>query len=227
MKLIKSAVSAGLLCFAVAAARGDNIVLYNTGVDAAGVPLPDGYTPDPHYSLTVVPSGATVTLVRTSTGGYPVPPYLPDDYLSAWIGPLNPPATDLNGPIGDYHYTTTFSLAGLNPLTASISGQWSTDNEGVDIILNGVSTGQTIPFFDGSSYSFQHWTPFSLTSGFVAGLNTIEFVVHNADPTILDNPTAVRVEMTGTAQVPDGGATVLLLGLGALGFAWAQRTLKP
>ena len=42
--------------------------LFNTGVDAAGTPLPDDTIGDPHYSLFSVPSGTTELRVRTSAG---------------------------------------------------------------------------------------------------------------------------------------------------------------
>lgn len=61
--------------------------LFNTGVDASMTPLPDGTIGDPHYSLVSVPGGTTDILVRTSAGGYPIPPYFGDDSSSAWIGP--------------------------------------------------------------------------------------------------------------------------------------------
>ena len=43
------------------------------------------------------------------------------------------------------------------------------DNYGLDILVNGVSSGQV-------SGGFSNWTMFSLTSGFVPGLNTLDFV---------------------------------------------------
>src|SRR5205809_239699 len=61
--------------------------LFNTGVDACGNPLADGTIGDPHYELIAVPSGTTDIRVRTLAGGYPVPPYIPDNPDSAWIGP--------------------------------------------------------------------------------------------------------------------------------------------
>ena len=82
--------------------------LFNTGVDASGTPLPDGTIGDPHYSLVSVPSLTTDIRVRTSAGGYPIPPYFGDDSLSAWIGPNNDVV--INGRNGLYDYQTTFDL---------------------------------------------------------------------------------------------------------------------
>lgn len=72
--------------------------LFNTGVDASMTPLPDGTIGDPHYSLISVPDGTTDILVRTSAGGYPIPPYFGDNSSSTWIGPDNDQS--LSGPVG-------------------------------------------------------------------------------------------------------------------------------
>src|SRR5436190_21465609 len=60
--------------------------LYNTGVSSTHAVLPDGTVGDSHYSLVSVPGGTTQTLVRSSPGGFPIPPWLGDDSSSAWIG---------------------------------------------------------------------------------------------------------------------------------------------
>ena len=171
--------------------------LFNTGVGSSGAVLPGGTIGDPHYTLVLAPSGSTTDIrVRTSARGYPIPPYVGDDTLSAWIGPNNDSA--LRGPVGNYEYHTTFMVgAGDNPATISITGRYSTDNEGVDILLNGHSTGIT------NKAQYTSWSPFSITRGFVAGTNTLDFIVHNDG-----GPTALRVEMTGAV------ATISQLSLG-------------
>ncbi|MBX9579709.1 MAG: hypothetical protein K2X87_05315, partial [Gemmataceae bacterium] len=176
-----------------AAGRSDAAVipgLFNTGVDAAGVGLPDGTVGDPHYSLIIVPGGTTEILVRTSAGGFPIPPYfVGDETTSTWIGPNND--FILDGPEGTYVYRTTFDLTGLDPSTAVITGGWSTDNNGVDILINGVSTGYTTAF-EQFAIGF---ADFTISDGFVDGINTLDFVVNNGG-----GPTALRVELSGTAD---------------------------
>ncbi len=175
--------------------------LYNTGVDAAGVALTDGTVGDPHYTLISVPGVSTTDIrTRTSAGGYPFASSV-DNAISSWIGPNN--ANSLISPPGDYTYRTTFSLAGLLANTASITGNWSTDNTGLKILLNGVDTGVSANTVYGSSSAF------TISSGFGSGLNTLDFVVNNVlDGGTTLGPTALRVEMSGTAAsaVPEPSA---------------------
>jgi len=65
---------------------------------------------------------------------------------------------------------------------------------GTDILLNGVSTGNT------TSVGFGAWTPFTISapSGLPSGSNTLDFQVQNVG----DNPTGVRVEITGITLGP-------------------------
>jgi hypothetical protein len=192
--------------------------LFNTGVDTSGVPFPDGTIGDPHYTLVSVPSDSTTDIrVRTSAGGYPIPPYLGDDSLSAWIGPNND--STLDGPVGHYDYETTFTLgAGVNPATASITGMYSTDNELVDILVNGHSTGVTNGSTDTGQY--ESFWPLSIDNFFTSGTNTLDFILNNDG-----GPTALRVEMAGTvATVPEPATWVMmLLGFTGLGFAGYRK----
>jgi hypothetical protein len=216
MALVAAALAASSL--AGTAAHADAITLFNTGVDATGTPLADGTSGDTHYSLIAAPLGSTTALrVRTSAGGFPVPPYFGDDSLSAWIGPNNDPQVD--GPVGLYDYQTTFSLAGFNPATAFISGGWSSDNDGVRILINGVDSGNPATSFTQFSAGF---AAFSITSGFNSGMNTIDFIVNNGG-----GPTALRVEMTGAADlagVPEPATWAMMLaGFGGVGALMRSR----
>ena len=199
---------------------GSNIL--NTGVNASGTPLANGTIGDPHYSLTSTPAGSTTNiLVRTSAGGYPIPPYLGDDSLSAWIGPNND--SQLDGPDGNYTYQATFNLTGFNASTASLIGQFASDNQEVAVYLNGVSESFTqSAACISSGICYESWTPLSITSGFVAGLNTLDFVVNNAG-----GPTALRVELTGTASaVPEPASLVLLATLVIFTMTTLRRRVR-
>jgi hypothetical protein len=168
--------------------------LYNTGVDGSGNVLADGIVGDPHYSLVSSPIGATATRVTTSAT-HPFDDaihYVGDDLLSRWI---TPNTIDLTGPDGDYKYQTKFNLTGFDPKTAKITGKWAADDQGFEIWLNGVKT--SVVTTDGNKWG--QWNDFgTISSGFIAGENTLDFIVKNA--TSQPGVTGLRVEMSGTAN---------------------------
>jgi hypothetical protein len=179
--------------------------LFNTGVLSNGS-VADGDSIDLHYSYAAHPAGADTVFVASTVDGL----YFPDSATSKWIGP----ATTLIGPLplatGTYDYRLTFDLSGMNPATANITGQWSTDNNGV-IKINGVTTSNTT---DVTAYTALH--PFTISSGFVAGINQLDFVVTNTDAT-----TALRVDgLQGSVSAPEP-AGLVFLGLG--GVVWGRR----
>ena len=188
--------------------------LYNTGVNAAGATLANGTT-DSHYKLVGTAATAYGSAVRagTTANGYPVTVYVGDDSLSDWIGPQTDATFD--GYAGNFDYQTTFSLAGFNAATAKIVGQFAADNSLVNILVNGVSTGI-------SGVGYGAFTAFSLNSGFVAGTNTLDFIVNNSQ----SGPTAFRVEATGTASaVPEASTWAMMVaGFAFVGFAMRRRT---
>jgi len=228
MKRIKtlSAITASLCCLVAASQASLITTLYSTGVDGTGAVLADGTTSDPHYTLTAVPGGSSATpIVRTSAGGFPIGPWISDDLLSAWIRPHNGTANNASDPVGTYTFETTFSLTGLNPSTALISGQWATDNQGVSIVLNGntIVSGSAA-----AAANFTGWTAFTISSGFVSGVNTLDFTIKNwSGGDGYGNPTGLRVEMTGTAAVPEPTTMVagalLLLPFGASTLRMLRR----
>jgi hypothetical protein len=219
MAFFAAAFAASALVGGSAAQAGTITTLFNTGVDASGTPLADGTIGDPHYTLVGVPSGTTAIRVRTSAGGFPIPPYLGDDAVSAWIGPNND--TQVDGDVGLFDYQTTFTLAGFNAATASITGGWSSDNNGVSILINGVDTGNAGTDFAQFDLGF---AGFTINSGFHAGVNTIDFIVNNGG-----GPTALRVEMAGTASaggVPEPATwTMMIAGFGGVGALLRRRRI--
>ena len=185
--------------------------LFNTGVDDLGLPLADGLA-DPHYVMTVAPDGTPQP--ATAIASPPSPPWIQLTGSSRWIAPNDPGGVADPGP---YAFETTFDLTGLDPSSAVITGLWSVDNAGSEILLNGEPTGNA------QVGSFVDLTPFQISAtegdAFLAGLNTLTFVLDNLPPD--PNPIGLRVEAMVAHAVPEPSSMALLL-LGGLLF-WRRR----
>ena len=220
-----------LFFFSAAAGAVTISTLFNTGVNGSGVALPDSWVPDPHYEMITVPGGATTaTRVIHVPGGFPADNYFDPSSTtytgSRWILAVNPSAQpDEDGmPGGNYTFRTTFDLTGLDPSSARIDGMWSTDDSGVDIRLNGTSlsalagSSLTLP----ASPGYNGFVDFVVASGFLAGANTLDFLVYNT-PQQGGNPVGLRVDMEGTANVVPLPAAAWLLLSGFAGFVALGR----
>ncbi len=167
--------------------------LYSTGVDDSGNPLGNAVL-DPHYTLVfssdeAYPGPDAFTL----TPGFPVGPWLAEGPSSRWIAPRPQQGTGNNE--GDYIFRTTFDLTGFDPAKARIAGKWAVDNSGLDVLLNGVSLGIV------NSTGFGGFSDFTIESGFIEGVNSLDFHMNNAPAGV--NPTGIRVELTGTVEIAD------------------------
>ena len=141
--------------------------LFDTGVDDAGNVLARGAT-DTHYTLPVTQVG-TSGMNATVVSNLPET-WVPNGATHAWIGPAADPSAS---PPGPYDFQTIFSVssAGGGQLTGSIAA----DDDLVDILINGKSTQFT------RTAASTSLATFSVTSGLVSGVNTIDFIVNNSD----------------------------------------------
>jgi hypothetical protein len=212
----------GFAAFFLAAntARADQIQgLFNTGVDPTGARLQNGDL-ETHFMLTRCtqtcasnvssPVGpcTTTPIPTVAVAGKLDSLWVTAPAGSEWVHPFNPSQN------GTFIYRLTFDLTGLKPATAAITGKIASDNQ-AKIVLNGVDTGFAI-----AGNLFGTLTPFSITSGFVAGVNTLELHVCNWGGT-----TGLLVaDLTGTADRVCTG-TVAHYGLATPGTGGVAPTI--
>jgi regulation of enolase protein 1 (concanavalin A-like superfamily) len=162
---------------------------FASGVDGAGNLLGSGAV-DPHYTLVSSPdpnAPGPNTYVVPSTS-FPIPPWIADGPNSNWIAPRADQST--GNAVGNYDYRTTVDMTGYRAKSAAVWGFFASDNELVDVRVNGVSTG-----IADSVDLYQFFTGYTIGGGFFhAGVNTIDFIVHNGG-----GPTGFRNEMQITA----------------------------
>jgi hypothetical protein len=166
--------------------------VFSTGVSAAGVQGFVGAV-DTHYTLTASADGTYVgpnVYIGDGTIFYNYPE---SGRPSRYVCPG--PTIQTNLATGSYTYRTSFSLAGFNLNSASLIGRWLCDDVGGNILLNGVAVPNTA--YISNLQPFRVAVPFGITSGFVTGTNTLDFVVTNAGSS--PNPSALRVDISGTA----------------------------
>ena len=193
------------------------ITVHNTGVNSSDVLVASGAQAS-FWTLSAEPAGAVETIGSNPFRYFNVS-YFADTGTAAWVAPQS---GGNSGTLGSYTYDLVVNLTGLDPTTASIVGTFGTDNDG-SIWLNA-----NAPVAATGPAAFGAPTPFTINSGFVAGLNTIHVQVNN-----LGDPTAFFVSFTSATasavQLPAvqtpvpavswpalAGLALLLAGLGSL-----------
>ncbi|MDO9162995.1 MAG: hypothetical protein Q8N35_04005 [Methylococcaceae bacterium] len=221
-KNIMAALLVSSVLFTVNAQAVPIVGLYNTG---EGITVDK--TTDTNYQLTNL-SGSSIYggYGEAAVGsGWPISPWVADSDTSHWLTPTANRSQSFD-PVrnGFYLWTLAFDLTGFEPSTASFTGRFSADNNAV-AYLNGNPIG--------IANDFASWYSFTATSNyFVAGLNTLEFIVVNIKQ-LSGNPTGLRVEFTSSdvtpiqanalsSQVPAPGA-LALIAVGLLMFAGVEK----
>ena len=206
LPVLASAIALALITYS---AQADTIQI-GTGLDSSGNLLSTG-SDELNYTAAYQGSGETA-IAQVEAGTWAANVTTPP--RGQWITPIDPSTGDPSQQVGLFTYTRTIDGAG------SITGEFASDNGG-ELLVNGqviVSTPGWASITTTGDY--QLFTSFSAVLN--DPVNTITFEVYNPTwPSF--NPTGLIV--AGTATVPDGGMTAMLLGLGVTGLAIFRRKL--
>ena len=232
--------------------------LFNTGVDAFGNALSENTTDthwtivaspvEATRSGTTTITGTTPNFYNGGTRADWITEWTsktPNSSTSTWIVPdlasLQPgqfEEQNVNGNMGLYTFSTTFTIPEAFA-SAQITGLWAADNFGgqvpdynnnlpdPNLITNYIKlNGNTIT--PGSlQYDFTA-NAFTISSGFIQGLNTLEFNVSNTFGTDVPNPVGTQIVFTSaTYAVPEPPVSILAAsGIGIAGFCQFRRRRK-
>lgn len=210
---------AGSLAIALPAGRASAagaVTLPNgSHVYSSGIDLSSGV--DQRYAMTLNPYDPGSPTANLNSVGY----LSANNANSAWIGPAFP---NVHTPESVYRVRTLVNLTGVDLAGFSLTGYWVSDNQGLDILVNGNSTGFTNNGAHGSLPTAfpENFFALDASSGLVAGPNVIEFEWGNGPAggagSQFPNPTHVRVEFI---EVVDTVPTLPPLGAAALALLLA------
>lgn len=181
--------------------------LFNTGLDTNGV-VSAGDIPDPHWTLfrSADPNylGPNTLIFENSNPlqfASPNGAFSPTNGISMWMGAAgNPGGVTANSPAGQYLYRATFLLDSADPATVTMQGNLWVNGSISDILVNGKSTG--IALAPGGTL---YVTTFSITNGFVPGVNTLDFVATLTGSAI----SALRIEPRAVGLALPAGLPVI------------------
>ncbi len=202
--MFKTFAAAAAVSIVLACAGGANaatVAIYNTG---QGAGAGDGQG-DSHYNVVSTDFGS-VGPAQT----YYNSAYLAEDADSRWVSYSGSPF----GGSGYTAFETTFDLTGYDLTSAVLSGRWGIDNEGVIKLNNAV-----IATLSGTTTdSFNQLYQFGASSGFVSGLNTLRFEVHDTGVPMAFRTDDMSLTANLSSAVPEPATwAMMIIGFGAAG----------
>ncbi|WP_418320778.1 PEP-CTERM sorting domain-containing protein [Piscinibacter sakaiensis] len=205
------------LALSAGAATAVTVVNIGTGVDASGSTLATSAT-DPRWDIVAGPGVSSSFDAVVASNQHQLYFKSPQ---SMWISTAANARSTINSP---YTYQLVFDLTGYDASTARLDGSWSVDNYG-SILFNGHTpngTG-TLSLTGNAVQNYRSSHSFSITGGFLPGLNTLQFRV-----TDTGNPAGLNVQgnVTAVTAVPEP-STLALFGVGLLAVWVTRRRTVP